>query len=80
MTSQSINHLPIIKGIILCGGKAPVGETFNAHALITCPMCRAKIEAKIQAHRATAATHKFGSSQQRFFTADADRNQRFLTA
>ena len=78
MTTPTINHMPIIKGIILCGGMAPSGQTFNAHAAITCPVCRAKIEAKVAAHRAEAARHKAGSQQNRFFNGDADRNQRIL--
>jgi hypothetical protein len=74
------NHLPVFKSIIFCGGTIPIGESADAHAPITCLHCREKIAAKVDAHRAEAARHADGSQQHRFFSADADRNQRILDA
>ena len=71
-----MNHYPVIRGIRLCGDR----ETGTAHAFapITCPACRAKLEAKAAAHEKTAYTAK--GSERRFFAADAARVRRDLSA
>lgn len=73
MTDAIINHWPVFKGIRLCGDKADMA---SANSPITCPHCRAKLEAKVAAHTAEAARSK--GSQKRFFAADAANWQRVL--
>ena len=72
---SALNHLPVIKGIRLCGDKSGTADAFAA---ITCPHCRAKLEAKAKAHEAEAARSK--GSTARFFAADAARVRAMLTA
>ena len=68
MTSTAINHLPVFRGIRLCGDKTGAADAF---APITCPSCRAKLEAKAKAAEDAAARSK--GSEARFFAADAAR-------
>jgi hypothetical protein len=52
--------------------------TANPFAPITCPDCRERFTIKVAAHREIAAQYREGSPTNRFFTADANRNQRIL--
>jgi hypothetical protein len=57
-----LNHLPLL-------GRNPAhaikGDTSNPHGAITCPKCRAMLQAKVDAHCAFK-----GSAQERKFFAD----------
>ena len=69
-----INHWPVFKGIRLCGDKTDMA---SANSPITCPACRAKLEAKVDAHNAEAKRSR--GSRKRFFEGDANQWQRVLS-
>jgi hypothetical protein len=71
-----MNHHPVIRGIRLCGDRTT--GTADSFAPITCPHCRAKLEAKAAAHEETARNSK--GAEKRFFAADAARVRRGLAA
>lgn len=77
MQTQPTNHWPLIgrRPPSACGKP---GDTADPWAFITCPACRARLEAKVAAHTAEAARHKPGSQEQRFFAGDAAHWQRVL--
>ena len=77
MTEQAINHLPLF-GRSLRSECKPIGGTADPHAAITCPMCRAMLEAKVSAHSAQSSMGKPGGQEARFFAADAAHWQAVL--
>jgi hypothetical protein len=77
MTIQAINHLPLF-GRSLRRECKPIGGTANPHGAITCPLCRAMLEAKVSAHSAESSRCKSGGQEARFFAADAANWQAVL--
>jgi len=74
-----MNHYPLI-GRTPARECRPLGGSVDPFAPVTCPSCRARLQAKADAERSSAAEYKPSRQEYRFHLANAAQWDRTLAA